>query len=440
MKSKQKHTIYFSKISLFIAILTFICNPVKACILPTDTIKYTHKNISADSLSTFNDTCNVLHKVGNVLEHISNTRFHKIMYSSMPLIINSFIAKGQDKHFRGLRNDYLPKFNRHLDDYTQYLPAAVLLGLKLGGEPSRSSWKRMLTSDLFATAIMASIVNSLKYTTSVERPDGSNNKSYPSGHTATAFMTATMLTKEYGDRSPWIGIGAYTVASATGIMRMANNKHWLSDVLMGAGIGILSTELGYYFADLIFKSRGLNNVNNNNTFNRWQNPSFLSLNFQMSLPLGSYPIGINSKFKVSSGCMSALEGAYFFNPHIGVGGRFSVTRASIIVDNTRAENNAFDTWRLGGGVYFSYPLSVRWLVGSKLLVERVRYPDLQNTNYLIDSQHSFSLGTGFSLTFKAHQHYGIRLLVDYDLLPYRTEGKQIRAHSLTFGTAFLITF
>lgn len=143
MKSKQKHTIYFSKISLFIAILTFICNPVKACILPNDTITYTHKNIPADSLSTFNDTCNVLHKVGNVLEHISNTRFHKIMYSSMPLIINSFIAKGQDKHFRGLRNDYLPKFNRHLDDYTQYLPAAVLLGLKLGGEPSRSSWKQI---------------------------------------------------------------------------------------------------------------------------------------------------------------------------------------------------------------------------------------------------------------------------------------------------------
>ena len=74
---------------------------------------------------------------------------------------------------------------------------------------------------------------------------------------------------------------------------------------------------------------------------------------------------------------------------------------------------------------FSYPLSVRWLVGSKLLVERVRYPDLQNTNYLIDSQHSFSLGTGFSLTFKAHQHYGIRLLVDlrFITLPHRRQTK-----------------
>ena len=253
-------------------------------------------------------------------------------------------------------------------------------------------------------------------------------------------MTATMLTKEYGSRSPWIGIGAYTVASATGIMRMANNKHWLSDVLMGAGIGILSTELGYYFADLIFKNRGLNNATDSETFRKWQKPSFLSLNFQISLPLASYPIGPSSRFKVSSGCMSVLEGAHFFSPYIGLGGRFSVTRTSVIVDNIRAENNVFDTWRIGGGAYFSCPLSTRWLAGSKLLVERVHYPDLQQTSYLVDSRHSFSLGTGLSLTFRAHQHYGIRLLLDYDLLPYRTAGRQICVHSLTLGTAFLIAF
>ena len=287
MSTSLKHTIYFAQISLQIVILTFACSQAEACNLPNDTTRNAYTKVSADSLYTFSDSCRVFQKVGDVLEHISNTRFHKIMYSSMPLIIGGFIAKGQDKHFRGLRNDYLPRFNRHLDDYTQYLPAAVLLGLKLGGEKSRSSWKRMLASDLFATTIMAGIVNSLKYTTHVERPDGSNRNSYPSGHTATAFMTATMLTKEYGSRSPWIGIGAYTVASATGIMRMANNKHWLSDVLMGAGIGVLSTELGYYFADLIFKNRGLNNATDSETFRKWQKPSFLSLNFQISLPLAS---------------------------------------------------------------------------------------------------------------------------------------------------------
>ena len=95
---------------------------------------------------------------------------------------------------------------------------------------------------------------------------------------------------------------------------------------------------------------------------------------------------------------------------------------------------------LGGGAYFSCPLSTRWLAGSKLLVERVHYPDLQQTSYLVDSRHSFSLGTGLSLTFRAHQHYGIRLLLDYDLLPYRTAGRQICVHSLTLGTAFLVAF
>ena len=112
---------------------------------------------------------------------------------------------------------------------------------------------QMLASDAFSALLMGSVVYSLKQTTHVMRPDGSNDHSFPSGHTATAFMTATMLTKEYGHKSPWVGIGAYAIAATTGLMRMANNKHWLSDVLTGAGIGILSTELGYYLADLIFK-------------------------------------------------------------------------------------------------------------------------------------------------------------------------------------------
>lgn len=78
-----------------------------------------------------------------------------------------------------------------------------MLGLKIGGVRGRSSWGRMLVSDAFSVALMAGAVNSLKYTCRMPRPDGSNNKSFPSGHTATAFMAATMLHKEYGPRSPW---------------------------------------------------------------------------------------------------------------------------------------------------------------------------------------------------------------------------------------------
>jgi len=54
------------------------------------------------------------------------------------------------------------------------------------------------------------------------------------------------MRQEYKDVSPWYGVGGYILAASTGFMRMYNNKHWLSDVVAGAGTGILSTDLTYY--------------------------------------------------------------------------------------------------------------------------------------------------------------------------------------------------
>ena len=50
---------------------------------------------------------------------------------------------------------------------------------------------------------------------------------------------------EYKDVSVWYGIAGYTVATAVGGLRVYNNRHWFSDVLTGAGVGILSTQLAY---------------------------------------------------------------------------------------------------------------------------------------------------------------------------------------------------
>lgn len=119
--------------------------------------------------------------------------------------------------------------------FLQYAPLAAVIGLKLGGVESRSSWPRLLVSDILAAGIMATAVNSMKYTIKRERPDGSKNNSFPSGHTATAFMAATIMHREYGlTRSPLYSIGGYTVATATAFSRQLNNRHWLSDVLAGA--------------------------------------------------------------------------------------------------------------------------------------------------------------------------------------------------------------
>ena len=130
-----------------------------------------------------------------------------------------------------------------------------MVGMKACGYQSRSSWGRMLVSDAFSAAIMAGAVNGIKYSVGRLRPDGSRHNSFPSGHTATAFMTATMLHQEYGWRNPWFSIGGYTAAAITGVSRVFNNRHWLSDVVAGAGIGIGAVHLGYYLTDLIFKDK-----------------------------------------------------------------------------------------------------------------------------------------------------------------------------------------
>ncbi len=168
---------------------------------------------------------------------------------------NTFVF---DRGIYDLRMSTIPNFRYKYDDYLQYSPAALMIGLKACGYESRSSWGRMLVSSAFSTASVATFVNSIKYSVKRLRPDDSRHNSFPSGHTATAFMTATLLHKEYGWRSPWFSIGGYTAAAITGASRIMNNRHWATDVIGGAIIGTGSAHLGYLLTDLIYKGKGLN--------------------------------------------------------------------------------------------------------------------------------------------------------------------------------------
>lgn len=181
--------------------------------------------------SLVSDTTFSTPKKMTFLDKLPHGKLFNSTYIGVPLIIGGLIEKHQDTKFRKLRNDFMPRFHRTLDNYTQFAPAAVMVGMKAAGVESRSSWGRMLLSDAFSVALMAGTVQGLKNATNVMRPDGSDNHSFPSGHTATAFMTATMLNKEYGYKSPWIGVGAYSVATATGM--------WLTMSLMSGAIRFL---------------------------------------------------------------------------------------------------------------------------------------------------------------------------------------------------------
>lgn len=144
------------------------------------------------------------------------------------------------------RNENFLNFSNHADDYLQYAPAAVALILGVSGVEGKHNLPNQIALLVKSELVMTAVVYSLKYTVGESRPDTGKKNSFPSGHTAQAFAAATFLSKEYGYKSVWISIGAYTAASTVGVFRMLNNRHWISDVMVGAGIGILSTEFVYF--------------------------------------------------------------------------------------------------------------------------------------------------------------------------------------------------
>ena len=139
-----------------------------------------------------------------------------------------------------------PNFHSEVDDYILYIPIAIpyILDWSMKGYAKNDFINRSI---LLAKSqlIMMGIVYPLKYTTKMIRPDGRATNSYPSGHTAQAFMAATFMHKELKHKSYWYSIGAYSIATIVGGYRMLNNRHWISDVFAGAAIGILSTEIAY---------------------------------------------------------------------------------------------------------------------------------------------------------------------------------------------------
>ncbi|MDL2314792.1 phosphatase PAP2 family protein [Bacteroidales bacterium OttesenSCG-928-C19] len=153
-----------------------------------------------------------------------------------------------------------------MDDYTQFAPVVLIYGLDAFGVKAKHDFIDHTIILASSYLITAGITQVVKRATHVERPNGSAYTSFPSGHTATVFVGAHILFKEYKDVSPWIGIAGYALAANTGILRVMNNRHWFSDVVAGAGVGILSAELGYLLLPVVKKLTGKKNRSTNLTF------------------------------------------------------------------------------------------------------------------------------------------------------------------------------
>lgn len=138
-----------------------------------------------------------------------------------------------------------------IDDVLQYTPMAASFLLKAAGVKCRSSWGQRLYKSGASFILCSGTTYLLKHSIHKMRPDGTDNRSFPSGHTAIAFSGATVLHKEFGKTSPWISVAGYAVATITAVDRVRRNRHHWEDVATGAAIGFLSAQASYWIVDKI---------------------------------------------------------------------------------------------------------------------------------------------------------------------------------------------
>ncbi|TPG31642.1 phosphatase PAP2 family protein [Flavobacterium pectinovorum] len=200
-----------------------------------------------------------------VKDTVQNLKFNYKQLIIPGVLIGYGLVGLESDWLKGFNSEIKEEVNEHIDskitidDFSQFAPAASVYALNAVGIKGKNNLKDR--SIILATSflIMNVTVFALKDITHVERPDGSSFNSFPSGHTANAFAGAEFLYQEYKDQSIWYGISGYIVATGTGVFRMVNNRHWLTDVAAGAGIGILSTKAAYwlfpYVKNKIFPSK-----------------------------------------------------------------------------------------------------------------------------------------------------------------------------------------
>lgn len=340
-----------------------------------------------------------------------------------------------DESFRSMRYNAAAGVHYTADDYLQYSPAVLMLGLKAGGYEGRSSWGRMAVSDAFSAAVMTAVVNGVKYSVARPRPDGTSRNSFPSGHTATSFMMAAMLHEEYGWRSPWISFGGYAIASATGISRILNNRHWASDVIAGAVIGIASVKLGYFLADLVFKDKYLN-------------PAYSAPSFGFETGRKYYDIGLYFGYRF------ALQGTDRTSSGILPGGAATGMEVSIPITASEAlkgtagiaadlgtssystaDNRSFNTYGFMLGGYWKHPFA-KILEADARIMAGYALPGNRNVSRTLGIKDGFAMSAGGGLAVAVGENFKVKAFALYGISDIMTSGPVSHAVTLRASALF----
>lgn len=130
-----------------------------------------------------------------------------------------------------------------IDDYLEWGMLGWVFVCDLMGK-EKHNWVDQLFIVCLAEGMNAVMVQGLKKIVDEHRPD-ERPHAFPSGHTANSFLGAHIAYKEFKDSSPFLAYSGYVIATGIAGLRIYKNRHWVADVIGGAGFGILSVELAY---------------------------------------------------------------------------------------------------------------------------------------------------------------------------------------------------
>ena len=161
-------------------------------------------------------------------------------------------SNAERKLQNNIRNYTGNDYHFGIDDYSRYAPIAQLYVADLMGVKSKNHWFDQSKNLALSIVLTDFITFRLKKNIHKVRPNGgSEAESMPSGHTSFAFANASVLFHEFKDSNRLLAYSGYGFATITGVFRILNNAHWISDVMVSAGIGILVTEVIYLFDPII---------------------------------------------------------------------------------------------------------------------------------------------------------------------------------------------
>lgn len=352
--------------------------------------------------------------------------------------------------------------NRHFskEDYgVAFTPLAATWAMKAMGVKSTSSWNRLLLSNAIALTLHVGVTKGMKTIVRETRPNGEDDESFPSGHTSAAFMSATILSREYGHISPWISIGGYGCAGATQFLRMRHNNHWINDTFVGAGIGMVSANLAYFLTDKILGKDGIQTLESRNEYRTrllhlQMFPSGLS--YSMGTEWGSRNVDLGSlnmltdmdcdaSVKLSTPYNVGVNVSWFFNPTIAVEGMASISTAHAKANVTPKGGAQLMTTGRSMSMYhadvaakFSVPesltrrLSCRVMAGVRnsqsVTFDAISYDaagdEIRTPMVNVPGQTRFEVGAGMSVDMLHSRNHSAGFIIDYyhtftDIMPDR---------------------